>query len=205
MKKARREKIHIDFEMSQLLLENIEQHISLSDEEKEVLLSFFKVKKLRKRQYFLQEGDVSKHSAFILSGCLRSYFVDENGLEHILQFAVEDWWITDMMSIITQNPSKLNIDAVEDSEMLIITRENQEELLKKIPQFERYFRIKTESGLAHLQSRLLENLSLPAKERYTNLLKKYPKIVEKVPQKQIASYLGITPEFLSKIRNQMVK
>lgn len=190
--------------MSQLLFDNIEQHVSLSDEEKELLLSFFKVKKLRKRQYFLQEGDVSNHLAFVLSGCLRSYFIDENGSEHILQFAVEDWWITDVMSIITQNPSKLNIDGLEDTEMLIINRENHEELVTRIPQLERYFRIKTESGLAHLQSRLLENLSLPAKERYTNLLKKYPKIVEKVPQKQIASYLGITPEFLSKIRNQMV-
>ncbi len=191
--------------MSQVFFDNIQQHIHLSEEEKELLLSYFKTKKIRKRQFLLEEGDVCKHSAFVLSGCLRCYFIDENGFEHILQFAVEDWWITDMMSIITQNPSRLNIDALEESEILLIKREDQTELLEKIPQLEKYFRIKTESGLAHIQSRLLENLSLPAKERYLNLMKKYPRIVEKVPQKQIASYLGITPEFLSKVRKELVK
>ena len=191
--------------MSQLFLTSLEQQISLTDTEKEIVLSLFKPKTLRKRQFFLQEGDVCKHSAFVLSGCLRSYFIDSNGFEHILQFAIEDWWITDMMSIITQNPSNLNIDALEESELLVISRENQTELLERVPKIEKYFRIKSENGLAHLQSRLLENLSLPAKDRYLNLLKKYPKIVERIPQKQIASYLGITPEFLSKLRHQLVK
>lgn len=191
--------------MSQIFINSIEQSISLTEDEKKIALSLFKTKTIRKRQFFLQEGDVCKHSAFVLSGCLRSYFVDSNGQEHILQFAIEDWWITDMMSIQTQNPANLSIDAIETSELLVISVEDQAELLTRVPKFERYFRIKTENGLAHLQSRLLENLSLPAKERYLNLLKKYPKIVEKVPQKQIASYLGITPEFLSKLRHQLVK
>jgi CRP-like cAMP-binding protein len=189
--------------MSQLFFDNIEKHIFLSEEEKTVVLSLFQKQKIYKKNYFLQEGDICKSSAFVVSGCVRSYFVDTNGFEHILQFAIEDWWITDMMSVISQTPANLNIDAVEDSELLILTRENQLKLFELFPKFEKYFRIITEKGMANIQTRLLENMSLPAKERYKNLIKKYPKIVEKVPQKQIASFLGITPEFLSKIRHQM--
>jgi CRP-like cAMP-binding protein len=189
--------------MTQLFIDNIEKYFTLSEAEKETILGLTHIKKLRKKEFLLQEGEVSKCSAFVLSGCLRSYFVDTNGFEHILQFAIEDWWITDMMSITTQTAANLNIDAIQDSELLILTRENQLELFEKCPKMEKYFRIITEKGMANIQTRLLENMSLPAVQRYKNLTKKYPKIVEKVPQKLIASFLGITPEFLSKLRHQL--
>ncbi len=189
--------------MTKLFIDNIEKYFTLSEAEKETILGLTQIKKLRKKEFLLLEGEVSKCSAFVLSGCLRSYFVDTNGFEHILQFALEDWWITDMMSITTQTAANLNIDAIQDSDLLILTRENQLELFEKCPKMEKYFRIITEKGMANIQTRLLENMSLPAVQRYKNLTKKYPKIVEKVPQKLIASFLGITPEFLSKLRHQL--
>ena len=189
--------------MTQLFIDNIEKYFTLSEAEKTTILGLTQIKKLRKKEFLLKEGEVSKCSAFVLSGCLRSYFVDTNGFEHILQFAIEDWWITDMMSITTQTAANLNIDAIQDSELLILTRENQLELFEKCPKMEKYFRIITEKGMANIQTRLLENMSLPAVQRYKNLTKKYPKLVEKVPQKLIASFLGITPEFLSKLRHQL--
>jgi len=188
--------------MSQLLIANIERFITLTDEEKYMILSIMQSKKIRKRQYLIQEGDTSRHSAFVLKGCMRSYFVDTNGFEHILQFAIEDWWITDLMSTITGKPARLNVDALEDTEVLLLPREDQLELFEKCPKFEKYFRIITENGMISSQQRLLDNLSLPAIDRYNNFVQKYPLFAQRIPQTQIAAYLGITPEFLSKIRNQ---
>jgi CRP-like cAMP-binding protein len=190
--------------MNELILKNIAKHITLSPKQEEVFLSMLEKKRIKKKQYFLQEGEVSKNSAFVISGCLRSYFVDNNGFEHILQFAIEDWWMGDMMSITTQKPSNLFIDALEDTEVLLLSRENQMKLFDMCPAFERYFRIITENGLASHQRRVLENLSLPAMERYKIFAKRYPAFIQRLPQTQIASYLGITPEFLSKIRHQMM-
>lgn len=191
--------------MSQLLISNIQRFLPLTDEEKYMILSIMKSKKIRKRQYLLQEGDNSKYSAFVLSGCLRCYFVDQNGFEHILQFAIEDWWITDMMSFTSGKPSRLNIDALEDAEVLLLTREDQLELIERCPKFEKYFRIISENGMISNQQRLLDNLSLPATDRYKNFIHKYPLFMQRIPQTQIAAYLGITPEFLSKIRSQISK
>lgn len=191
--------------MSQLLIANIQRFLPLTDEEKYMILSIMHPKKIRKRQYLLQEGDNSKYSAFVLSGCLRCYFVDQNGFEHILQFAIEDWWITDMMSFASGKTSRLNIDALEDSEVLLLTREDQLALFERCPKFEKYFRIITENGMISNQQRLLDNLSLPATERYKNFVQKYPLFTQRIPQTQIAAYLGITPEFLSKIRSQISK
>ena len=190
--------------MSELLLANIAKRISLNKKEKELFLSYLSTKKIRKRQYLVQEGEQSKYSAFVLSGCLRSYFIDANGFEHILQFAIEDWWIADMMRITTQRPGNLAIDALEDSEVMLLSRENQLKLFDECPKFERYFRIITENGMVSFQRRVLENISLPAAERYKNFAKRYPVMVQRLPQTQVASYLGITPEFLSKIRHQMM-
>lgn len=190
--------------MSELLLANIAKRISLNKKEKELFLSYLSTKKIRKRQYLVQEGEQNKYSAFVLSGCLRSYFIDANGFEHILQFAIEDWWIADMMSITTQRPGNLAIDALEDSEVMLLSRENQLKLFDECPKFERYFRIITENGMVSFQRRVLENISLPAAERYKNFAKRYPVMVQRLPQTQVASYLGITPEFLSKIRHQMM-
>jgi CRP-like cAMP-binding protein len=191
--------------MSQLLLDNIQKHILLDDKDIKELLSVLKLKKLRKRQYFIQEDEISEYSAFVVSGCLRSYFVDSNGFEHNLQFAIEDWWITDMMSFTTQKPGRLFIDALENSEVLLLSRKNQLKVFETCPKFEKYFRIITENGFASNQNRLLDNLSLQATERYLNFKNQYPQLLQRLPQIQIAAYLGITPEFLSKIRHQLSK
>ncbi len=185
-----------------LLIKNIEKHLVLTEKDKSMLSLFFEEKIIRKRQYFVQEGHIAQYSAFVLKGCMRSYYVDHNGFEHIMQFAIEDWWITDMMSFISGKPAILNIDALEQTEALIITRENQMKLFEACPIFEKYFRIITENGMVSIQNRLLENMSLLATERYSNFVKKYPILNQRLPQTQIAAFLGITPEFLSKIRNQ---
>lgn len=190
--------------MSELLISSIEKHINLTEKEKEQFLSLLQVKKVRKKQYFLQEGEVCKHNAFVNKGCLRSYIVDNNGFEHILQFAIEGWWVGDIMSFKNGTPSTQNIDALEDTEVLMLTKETQQELFDKCSKFERYFRIIMENSLIAHQTRILENISLPAMDRYKNFAKRYPAFIQRLPQTQIASYLGITPEFLSKIRHQMM-
>jgi CRP-like cAMP-binding protein len=190
--------------MFQLLINHIEKHISLTEYEKTVLTSYLISKQINKREFLLQESEISTYSAFVLSGCLRAYTIDENGHEHILQFAIEDWWISDMMSFTTQKKGNLTIDAIENSHVALISRKDQLELFDKCPKLERYFRIITENGMVSFQHRILEYISLPASERYANFAKRYPLFIKRLPQNQIAAYLGITPEFLSKIRHQSV-
>jgi len=189
----------------ELLLQHINKHISLDKEEEGHIIAQLKNKKLRKKQFLLQEGDVQKQRAFVTGGCLRSYSIDKNGFEHVLQFAPSGWWIGDMRSYITQEPGILNIDAIEDSELLLLSKEAVDHLFLKIPKLERLFRILTENSLATYQQRLIDNLSLPAIERYNNFCRLYPTLIELLPQKQIASYIGVTPEFLSKMLADKLK
>lgn len=191
--------------MNQLLIDNIEKHIQLSENEKSLFLSYVTNKKINKRDYFLQVGEVCIYSAFVLSGCLRSYLIDDNGFERMLQFAIEDWWMTDMVSFVSQKPGNIAIDAVENTEVALISRRDQLELFDRCPKFERYFRIIIEKRIGSYQQRIMENISLPAAERYDNFVKKYPQFIQRLPQNQIAAYLGITPEFLSKIRHQTLQ
>ena len=186
----------------ELLLEHISKHISLDKEEEGKIIAHLKSKKLRKKQFLLQEGDIQKQRAFVTSGCLRSYSIDKNGFEHVLQFAPAGWWIGDMRSYIMQQPGILYIDAIDDSELLLLSKEAIDQLFLTIPKLERLFRILTENSLATYQQRLIDNLSLPAIERYNNFCRLYPSLIELLPQKQIASYIGVTPEFLSKMLRQ---
>ena len=186
-----------------LLLKNIAKHITLSKEEEERLVSQLKNKKIKKKQFLFREGDIHKHAVFVTAGCLRSYSIDKNGFEHILQFAPPGWWIGDMRSLITQQPGTLNIDAVDDSEILLLLKSDLEKLYAGIPKLERFFRILAENSLATYQHRLIDNLSLSAMERYDNFCKLYPSLIEYLPQKQIAAYIGVTPEFLSKMLHQV--
>jgi CRP-like cAMP-binding protein len=157
------------------------------------------VKRLKKKQFLLQEGDIQKQAAFVTEGCLRSYSIDKNGFEHVLQFAPPGWWIGDMRSYITQQPGILSIDAVDDSEVLLVSKTELDKLYQTVPKLERLFRVLAENSLATYQHRLIDNLSLSAMERYNNFCRLYPSLIECLPQKQIASYIGVTPEFLSKM------
>jgi CRP-like cAMP-binding protein len=151
----------------------------------------------------LQEGDVCKYTAFVEKGSLRSYSIDEKGNEHILQFALEGWWISDQYSLFTGEPSSYNIDAIEDSDLLLITHASFESMMNKIPRMEKYFRLLLQNNMIALHRRLVASLSLSAEEKYTNMVNAYPNIIQRVPQHMIASYLAITPETLSRIRKQM--
>ncbi len=189
--------------MYQLLLQSIKEKISISNEQFEFCKTLFIPKKLRKKQYLLQEGDVCRYTAFVEKGMLRTFTVDEKGNEPILQFSMEGWWIADLFSFLTEEPSMYNIEALEDCELLLITKENWEILLEKVPAFERYFRLLIQNNLIATQRRLMSSLSESAEEKYTKLISNFPGCIQRVPQHMIASYLGITPETLSRIRGQM--
>ena len=190
--------------MSELLFQKFDEKIQLTDEEKEVSRKFFTPKKLRKRQYLLQEGDVCKYVAFVEKGLLRSYTVNERGQEHITQFAFEGWWISDQFSFLTGEPSIYNIDALEDCELLLLSKSSEDELLEKIPKFERYFRILLQNSLIATQKRLVSSLSQTAEERYNELISVCPETLpHRIPQHMLASFLGITPETFSRIRRQL--
>jgi CRP-like cAMP-binding protein len=189
--------------MFELLSKSFEERISISKEEFDFCKTLFIPKKLRKKQYLLQEGDVCRYTAFVEKGMLRTFTVDEKGNEPILQFSMEGWWIADLYSFLTDEPSQYNIEAMEECELLLITKENWDILLKKVPAFEHYFRILIQNNLIATQRRLMSSLSETAEEKYTKLINNFPGCVQRVPQHMIASYLGITPETLSRVRSQM--
>lgn len=188
-----------------LILENINKLISITEEEKTFFLSLLRYRKLRKRQFLLQAEDPCKYEYFVLSGCLRSYYIDDKGQDHVVQFAVEDWWIGDMRAFITQTPAWLNIDALEDTEVLLLGYEALEQLYQKVPAFERYFRIRIQNAFVSEQMRLGNSLSKTAEERYLDFVKRYPQFEQRISQVQIASYLGMTPEFLSTLRGKIAR
>lgn len=190
---------------SDLILANVSKHIELDDKERDYFLAVLEPKVLKKRKVYLRQGTVCKHVAFVLKGALKSYKVDDEGKEHILNFALRDWWIADLYSFISQKPAVLNIETIEESEVFLLSQKDQSALFEKIPKFERFFRILVENALVASQQRLIDNMSLTAEERYLQFIKKYPSIPVLVPQHSIASYLGITPEFLSKIRSRLAR
>jgi CRP/FNR family cyclic AMP-dependent transcriptional regulator len=184
------------------LLRHIDKHISITASDKEYFISLISARRLMKRQYLLQEGKICKHESFVVSGCLRSFFVDKTGDEHTLQFSVEDWWVNDLDSFLNHTPSQYNIEALEPCILLEIDHTSLNHLYSKVPAFERYFRILHQRAFIAQNKRILNNISLTGMERYKAFLEDYPSVVQRVPQKYIASYLGITPVFLSQIRNQ---
>jgi CRP-like cAMP-binding protein len=189
--------------MFELFLTSVKEHISITEEEFDFCKTLFILKKLRKKQYLLQEGDVSRYTAFVEKGMLRTFTVDDKGNEPILQFSMEGWWITDLYSFLTDEPSRYNIEAIEDCELLLITKSSWDVLLEKVPAFERYFRILIQNSLIAIQRRLMNSMTETAEEQYTKLIATFPTCLQRVPQHMIASFLGITPETLSRIRSQM--
>jgi len=183
----------------------LDQKISLSNDEKELIRSVSILKKLRKKQYLLQEGDVWKYHAFITKGCMRTYAVDDKGLEHIIYFGIENWWIGDRESLFTHTPSKLNIDAIEDSEVVLFTNPNFEMICSTIPSFRDMIHAIISKSLNVNQNRVLSNISKTAEEKYVDFIQRYADFAIRIPQSMIASYLGIKPETLSRIRNGIAR
>ncbi len=170
-----------------------------------LLKNLLQEKKLRKKEVLHASGDVHTYSAFVLDGCLRSYSLDKDGFEHIVQFAPRGWWIADIYSLISRQAGKMTIDALEDSTVLLLKRADQELLFSKAPVFERYFRIIIENSVVAQHNRLMDYLSLTAQQRFQDFCLRYPTLVKTLPQKQIASYIGVTPEFLSKMKAGLLR
>lgn len=189
--------------MSDLLFRNISQYINLSEEDFQQFVKPFELKKFKKKEVVLKEGDYCLFEGFVLNGCFKIYYLNENGFEQTLYFAVEGWWITDIDSLINNVPGILNIEALEDSEVLMIAKKDKEYLYEIMPQIEKLFRIMNQRSSVALQRRILSLTGKTADKRYLEFLEKYPGLEQRITQQQLASYLGITHEFLSKIRRKI--
>lgn len=187
------------------LISYFEKLLPLDEKEKSYLEKVFRERKIRRRQYILQEGEVCRFNSFVVEGCFRMFFVDKIGKEHNLQFAVENWWIGDIGSFHSEEPSKLNIEAIENSVILQIKKEDQLKMFVDFPKFNRIFRVFTENALVSFQRRVLQNISSTAEERYIDFIERYPNFFNRISNVQIASFLGVTPEFLSTIRKRLAK
>lgn len=187
--------------MHDSILAHVSRFVTLTEEEKQYFVSILQPKKLRKRQYLVQAGEQCRYECYVNKGCLRQYYVDDAGQEHTVMLAIEDWWVSDMYSLVTGHPALTNVDAIEESELLLIEKNSFEKLLSEVPALERHFRIMLQRAFISHQRRLIDNMSLPADQRYRNFLEQYPHLEQRLPQKHIASYLGITPESLSRIRS----
>ncbi len=187
------------------ILNNIAKHISLDANETDYFVSLLSPKSIRRKDIILQEGQVCKTINYVESGALRAFYLDKEGKESTIMFAVADWWVTDMYCFINQLPAMLNIEAIDDSNILQLKKEDLDKLYIEVPKFERFFRIIMQNAYIREQLRVIQNLSMTAEERYNNFMSKYPHIAQQVTQKQIASYLGISPEFLSVIRKAKSK
>lgn len=175
---------------------------SLTEEEFAVLLSHFVFKKIRKKQYLLQEGEVCKHFAFILKGAMRQFHLDDNGVEHVVNLSIENWWAGDQESYVLVTPSKYYIEAWEESEVLLITYENKQKLCKQFPAFNELLQRLDERNTIASQKRITSMISMTAEQRYKNFLESYPYFSERFPNHIIASFIGITKDTLSRIRKK---
>ena len=190
---------------TEAIIEYFSKLLPLDNEEKEALKKVFTERRIKRRQFILQEGDICKLNTFVVEGCFRMYFVDEKGKEHNIQFAVENWWVGDIGSFHSEEPSKLCIEAIENSVILQITKQDQLDLFVNYPKFNRIFRVITENALVAFQRRVLQNISSTAEERYLDFMKRYPYFFNRISNVQIASFLGVTPEFLSAVRKKIAK
>jgi len=186
------------------ILANINRYVELIEQDEEQFIEIIKTNRVKKRQFLVQPGFICTHQIYVVKGALRSYFVTNEGIEHTIQFAVEDWFISDFNSYISQTPASLFVEALEDTLVFQMAYTDVENLCFQNPKFERFFRLTSQRAFAFSQRRILSNLDKTAEERFIEFNKLYPHIVNRVPQYTLASYLGITPEFLSKIRKKIV-
>ena len=182
------------------IFQNIEKHIDLSDEEKHVLKSLLVVKRVLKNELVQYQGDACSKIYFVESGSLYAFHQSDTGKQSTIMFAIKDWWITDMDAFVNDVPAKVNIAALEDSRIVKLSSADLEDLYDKIPKFERFFRVLFQNAYIREQQRAFCNITYSTQQNYQRFLKNYPAISEKITQKQIASYLGVTPEFLSSIK-----
>lgn len=184
---------------------NISRFVSFTQEELDIFNSLLEEKKIPKKTFLLRQGEVCNFEFYVNKGCIRKYYIDENGSEVVVQFAIEDSWISDIASFHDRTPSYLYIETMEDCELLLMTREKKEALLMQVPKFERVYRLLVQRSLSSLQGRLIHTIARPAHEKYLEFLEKYPDLPQRVAQHYIASYLGISPEFLSKVRARLAQ
>ncbi|KFC20609.1 Crp/Fnr family transcriptional regulator [Chryseobacterium sp. FH1] len=189
--------------MFQNIIKNLSRFVILTPEEEKIYEDLLTLQKFPKKTLLLREGEICQFEGFIKEGCVRTYYVDENGFEVTLLFAVEDWWITDLASFNSQTPSRVFIETLEDTEIYILNPSSKEELMQKVPKFERAFRLMMQKYVVTLQNRLINTISQPATDRYLDFIKVYPTIPQRVAQYYIASYLGVSKEFVSTIRKRL--
>ncbi|MES2554724.1 MAG: Crp/Fnr family transcriptional regulator [Bacteroidota bacterium] len=188
----------------ELLIQHISRHIQLDKNEEAYFLSLIQLKTIRKKEFLVKQGEICKTENFLLSGCMRTFTLNEQGEEQVVQFGIEDWWMGDLYSFLTQTPASYSIDALEDTVIAQITKEHLDNLYLQVPKFERFFRLILQNAFIAQQDRIHQNLSLTAEQRYEEFIRKYPQLEQRITQKHIASYLGITPVFLSMLRRKRV-
>ncbi|APG59824.1 Crp/Fnr family transcriptional regulator [Christiangramia salexigens] len=186
------------------ILEHISKDIQLSDAESEEFIGLLSELKLSKKEFLYKPGDNVDTEYYVEKGCLKAYYQDQAGEDHIIQFAIEDWWISDFEAFFNDKPAQLYVEAIEDSELVGIDKTSLTQLYKRIPKFERFFRIKTTNAFVALRGRILSSLQKTGKERYIEFCEAYPNIEKRVPNYQIANYLGLKPESLSRIRKELI-
>tara|TARA_R110000764_G_scaffold240105_1_gene343255 strand:+ start:343722 stop:344300 length:579 start_codon:yes stop_codon:yes gene_type:complete len=187
----------------EILLSHLRETIDLTPEEESIVCDSYIETHLKKKEVLLFAGEISNHMRFIAAGSLRAYHMDEEAKEHIVQFGIEGWWVNDLYSYLTETPAKQFVQAIEPSIVLQIHRDTLNQLYEKVPAIERFYRLKFEKAYVALQDRTINSMSKSAEERYLEFRSKYRSIEQRVPQYMIASYLGITPEFLSALRKKI--
>lgn len=185
------------------ILQNITRHITLDKTEENFFLSLLQYRRIKKKEFIVNEGEVCKAQHFVIRGCFKSYSIDEKGGEHVVMFAPEDYWMGDLYSFLTDKPSRLYTEALEDSEIFVISRSDVQRLYDQVPKFERFFRVLFQNALIAQFQRVDDNLSLTGEEKYLQFCEKFPLLEQRLSQKQIAAYLGMTPEFLSIVRRRL--
>jgi CRP-like cAMP-binding protein len=192
--------------MHEAIIKNLRRHIDPTGEEAEVFLSLSVYKTVKRKEFLLKEGDVARHQFFVINGCLRTYTIDSVGKEHVLMFAPKDWWCSgDLYSFLSGQKSVNNLEALEPTALLQISKDNLDILYERAPKFERFFRVLFQNAFVFHQNRIGANLSQPAEGRYDLFTKAYPDLENRIPQKYIASYVGVTPEFFSQMKANMFR
>ena len=187
------------------IINHVNAKIHLTKEEEDHFVSVLKERTFLKGQYIVQQDDIYRYQSFILNGKVRTFYLDDKGSEHIVAFGIENWWVGDICSFATQSPAEFNTECLEKTKVLQISHQDMEQLFEDIPKLERYFRLIIQAAYGNMSKRIVRNHSMPARDRYLLFLETYPEMAQRFPQYMIASYLGITKEFLSLIRNQISK